>query len=324
MRVIFIALLMVLVGCASQPKVENNKITVVGVGRTFDEAKQNGFQKAVEKVIGTVILTETQVTNNQLVKDEIIQHSAGYVDDFTIINRNIENGKNYVTMEVTVRSSKIAERVLGVQSNTGEFQGSRLAAQHQSYIRDRLEGDKFLTKILNDYPKYAFVVKRGKVEFKLNREREPVILIPVQITWNQKYLEGLREALTLTHDGKNNTVRQDRIIISSKKSDDRYGSRDIFYFSDKVRADIIKSYLIQPIYTIVNLKDSYNRVIASMCDNGSYVNGTNLEYNPFTIRGSDIIADNIINITVGNMQTKQQLERITEVEVIVDNKPCNL
>ena len=51
----------------------------LGTGKTIDEAKTNAFNVAIEIVVGSVVITERQSNNNQLIRDEIIRASSKFV-----------------------------------------------------------------------------------------------------------------------------------------------------------------------------------------------------------------------------------------------------
>jgi len=61
-------------------------ITVSGTGKTQDEAKQNALRNAIEQAFGTFISSNTQILNDELVKDEIVSVSSGNIQDYTVLS----------------------------------------------------------------------------------------------------------------------------------------------------------------------------------------------------------------------------------------------
>ncbi|HDZ89597.1 MAG: hypothetical protein JRJ09_08895 [Deltaproteobacteria bacterium] len=59
--------------------------TAVGEGRTRQEAINNGIRAAVEKALGTMVKSQTQVSQGKLVWDRIASASAGYVKSYDVI-----------------------------------------------------------------------------------------------------------------------------------------------------------------------------------------------------------------------------------------------
>lgn len=83
--------------------------TSVGEGKTRQEAINNGIRMAVEQALGTLVKSDTQVTNGKLIWDRIASASAGYVKNYNVL----AEGKDPVTdvykvkMAVTVDDYKL-------------------------------------------------------------------------------------------------------------------------------------------------------------------------------------------------------------------------
>ena len=67
--------------------------TSIGEGRTRQEAINNGIRIAVEQALGTMVKSDTQVTDGKLVWDRIASASAGYVKNYNVL----AEGKDPVT-----------------------------------------------------------------------------------------------------------------------------------------------------------------------------------------------------------------------------------
>lgn len=61
-------------------------LTVSGSGKTQDEAKQSALRNAIEQAFGTFISSNTQIFNDQLVKDEIVSVSSGNIQEYSVIS----------------------------------------------------------------------------------------------------------------------------------------------------------------------------------------------------------------------------------------------
>ncbi len=83
--------------------------TSIGEGRTRQEAINNGIRVAVEQALGTMVKSDTQVTDGKLIWDRIASASAGYVKNYDVI----AEGKDPVTdvykvkLNVTVDDYKL-------------------------------------------------------------------------------------------------------------------------------------------------------------------------------------------------------------------------
>lgn len=310
-----------LIACATNSSTkEVSTITVSSEGKTFEEAKLKGFEKAVEITVGTVILSYSETRGKKLVKDEIISHSSGYVENYKILQR-IDIDKVHLTMEVTVKNSIIAQRLLGAQNGTGEIDGDQFRTQHQTYLKQKETGDKVIESVLQDFPKYAFVIEKSTVKNKVNIHRSPVMSIEYSIKYNHKYIEALIEALNVVADKKDNTLLQEKIeVVYKKPSDFLLGKTHSFYFNDIPRSRFIKGVFGQRLYLNVIFKNSYGEVIKSGCDDGKFWNSMN-PVNPYTIDANNTMSGEMI---VTFNKNPEKIAYFHEIELKLDTVQCTI
>jgi len=73
--------------------------TAIGEGKTRQEAINNAIRVAVEKALGTLVKSQTQVSQGKLVWDRIASASAGYVKNYDVI----AEGKDPVSEQYKVK-----------------------------------------------------------------------------------------------------------------------------------------------------------------------------------------------------------------------------
>lgn len=278
-------------GSTYQPKT----IRVIGTGKTFDEAKVNGFNSAIEIVVGSVILTDQEARNGTLVRDDIAKHSAGYVDNYTIVNQTQTNRGFTLVIDVDVKSSKIAERMLNRGTSEGVINGTKVADKYNSYIHDKKTGDKFINTVLESYPKHAFNIKQGNIDFKVDAYRNSVIVIPTEISWNYEWLTAFNEALSVVQDGDSRSFN--RITVISKKPGAWNGSPSVFHFNDTARVEKITQRMIGGNLTLVKI----------IADNGSTLH-TECFYNLSADFGGGDYRDNRRNVVNGHQVDNKPIE----------------
>jgi hypothetical protein len=166
----------------------NTRIQVEGHGVTVDQAKQNGFRNAIEQVVGQVIVGDQEVRGDQLTKDWIGGYSAGYVDDFEILETRQEGNVIFVKMNVAVASSKIAQRMMSSGNKSLIIIGERLQAQIDTQLDQRNRGDQLIAQVLTSYPYNAYVVNSGQIEIVLGVRREVYVDVPYEIHWSRVLL----------------------------------------------------------------------------------------------------------------------------------------
>jgi hypothetical protein len=93
------------------PIIEGNK------QRAQEVAKDNALRTAVEQVAGTLISATTLTQNSQLISDQILSHSAGYVSKWQPVGKPVEEGGVMkVTVRATVATAQLDKDLMAVQA----------------------------------------------------------------------------------------------------------------------------------------------------------------------------------------------------------------
>jgi hypothetical protein len=93
-------------------------VQVRSEGYTPDEARRNGFSYAIDQAVGSIVVSEKEI-NGDLVRNDIINYSSGYVENFKVLNTTAQGNKYVVVQDVWVSHSKIAERALVLGESNG-------------------------------------------------------------------------------------------------------------------------------------------------------------------------------------------------------------
>jgi len=320
---VYLAMLF-LTACASTSKTDsNNTIKVIGSGNTYEQAKQDGFKQAIEIIVGTVLVSGKETHDDILTKNDIVVHSAGYVDDYKIVNQYTSLGKTNLVMEVTVRDSLIAQRILTNNKNNQTVEGSRLADQYNTYMTNRYTGDELIDMYFNDFPKHAFNVTKGNTKFMLDGDRNSVLVIPFELHWNYKYLVATSEMLSNTSEKSNNSYVQRKVYISGKDPNAwLVGWTKLMSFEDNTRFTKIKNALETRYTVYVNFYDASNTLLNSVCGK-TYYNADWDGYDTIRINGNDIVVRDEIIIPVSvNGKPLSFLNNSNRIEVVYQSGKC--
>lgn len=317
------ALLSIATVCAGQTSTPlPGYMRVIGKGQTFDEAKTNGFNNAIEIVVGSVVVTDIELSKNQFVRDDIAKHSAGYVEDYKIVNRSDTSMGITLVMDVNVKSSKIHERVLSKPTDTAKLQGEKLSDQYNTYMKDRASGDQLLNTILGDFSRHAFNVKQGKTAFKLDAYRNAILVIEYELTWNYNYLKALNEVLEVTSDSSDRGLNQERVFITSKDPNAwLLGSTNRYYFNDKMRARRIKQSFLGTVTVWGEIKDSEGKVIFSGCTSPVYMVGSEM-HDPMLIQGNERIRNEVMIRIPADSPNRHKMNDAVKAELSYSTGGC--
>ena len=102
-------------------------LTVSGSGKTQEEAKQNALRNAIEQAFGTFISSNTQILNDNLVKDEIVSVSNGNIQEYAVISEVQTQDGNWSS---TLRAKVAIDKLTSFCESKGvkvEFKGALFA-----------------------------------------------------------------------------------------------------------------------------------------------------------------------------------------------------
>lgn len=311
-----------------------NAIQVSGQGRTFEEAKHNGFRTAIEITVGAVVASERITRNDILSVNEILVYSAGFIDNYKINSKEVSPDGVFLLMDVSVSENKLKDFLLSKPKNVVEFESDRHATQLSSYQYEKSTGDHLIDSLFKQYPYNAFNIKQEPYQFKHNPMRGAVIVIPYEITWNYKFLSALNDVLYRVEDVTPGLFKKatSSIAIESKNPDNLIlGKTDIHYFNDIVRMQKIKENLtgLNDPRLQVTMADMHNKKVLNICVYPKFLTGYQRPFyrlgrpNHISIFGNEKERHSV-KIELGK-DTSIDLSNIRYITVtMVANKDCDI
>ena len=128
MKKILTALVMLLCFCAvARAQVDDVTLVVSGEGATKDEATTMALRSAIEQAFGVFVSANTEILNDELVKDEIATVASGNVKKYTELGVSIlPNNLTSVTLQATVSVQKLTSYAKS-HGSSAEFAGATFA-----------------------------------------------------------------------------------------------------------------------------------------------------------------------------------------------------
>ena len=181
-------------------------IRVVGFGDTAEQARDNAYREAMETYIGSVVVSDKEMRDLQLVKDTVLVYSSAYVDRMRVISDTQQGQRRRVELDVWLSSSKIANRILTTYAKEQPIDSSQISEQIRTYLKTKGQGDRLLGTVLELYPYNAFVLDQKPVEVRVDPYRVPYIRVPYTLKWNKNYITALEETVKVIGDERRNAV----------------------------------------------------------------------------------------------------------------------
>lgn len=179
------------------------EIVVTGIGTDPDRAVQNAFSQAIEQVVGLLVESETVIKNDELIHDDILTFSRGYVEKYEVIRRWQEDGLHHAKIRAVVARDKLIGKLREIKIAVREVSGDLAARQIEFDVKNEEQAAEMFKKALAgfDMAKLTNVTIVGKPE--IEREggsasvRIQIRLSPDKTRWNELAKE-LRQILRRT------------------------------------------------------------------------------------------------------------------------------
>ena len=185
-------------------------LTVSAQGQTISEAKQNALRDAIEQAFGAFISSNTEILNDELVKDEILSVSNGNIQDYEVIyEAQMPSGAHAVSITATVSVNKLSAFVesKGVEV---EFKGGLLAVNVKQQILNEKNEVKTIDNIMLVSEEildksYDFELVRGEPKQKgSNNSWQIPLRVDVKFNKNinqfNSYLHNSLKGLSMSED----------------------------------------------------------------------------------------------------------------------------
>lgn len=289
---------------ADEPeKVE--KVVVTGIGTTADKARHNAIRNAVEQVVGTYVSSDTLIKDSQLIKDEILSYSGGYVKESRIISTDKADDLVNVKLEALVVATKLKRKIQALNIATKKVEGNNLFGEAFGKLAASKDASQLLLKFMSKYPQAAYNIEVGKPEIVSTNQQTTTatVQLPISISWDSIFLEELKgiSAKTATKSAK----KVDADMMKSMHID-KSNSENVLAIalssSKYLTSDLINEiYLIEVGNNIENgsikylLSDDYGSkpiiINIDLIDNsGNIVNNSRLSLSPDSFSNSGSIS----------------------------------
>jgi len=268
---------LVVLFCAYTTVAYSNPIRVEGTGTSYQLAKQDGFNIAIEKAVGTVLLSQRKHRNDVTVKNDMTAYSSGYIDRYDVIDSQEYNGYYVLIMDVYVKQSKIANKLLTTPEQTYTYDNERHNDQLGSYRRNRNGVDNFVNEVMYDYPFKAYNLHQYPYQIKIDAYRNAHLIIPFRLSWNYNYLMAMTEMLGNIQEGHRSWRRRaiSNIRVEAKNPENLVMGKTYNYgFNDLNTVNLIKNNLMgdNEVRLKLEITDYRGNVVVLRCYRANYPN----------------------------------------------------
>jgi len=131
---------------------EDLQVSSTGHGLNVKEATEDALQNAVRQALGAILTSETLVTQDDKLEENVVIFSNGFVQEYKVQGQpSVRSGIVSVTIVATVRKSDLEESLGKIEittKKTGKVDGTSLYAQAFTKLNNRKAASKLISLLL--------------------------------------------------------------------------------------------------------------------------------------------------------------------------------
>lgn len=186
------------------------EVVATGIGKDSDGALRNALRSAIEQAVGTLVDSETLAKNDEVVSDQILSYSSGFVESHKVIGEpKSVDGLVTIKIQAHVRRTKLVEKLQAANIHIKKVDGESLFGEAITKLEQSQSAVEILTKAFSGFPETLLEAKMiGKPSYD-EESRKLKLKIEVALSMD-KYYEFTKSVI-----GKLKSIdaKQERIII---------------------------------------------------------------------------------------------------------------
>ena len=196
----FLAVLFLLTLCFAAIAEDTQVIVCSGTGKDQSEAEKAALRSAVEQAVGALVDAETLVKNDEVVNNQVLSHSDGFVEKWEPIGepKKGSGGETTVKIKAVVRRNKLIEKLTEVKVTVKDVDGKSLFGEVVTKMEGKANAADLLKKVFEGIPETLLVaeVKDQKV-VKEGNPSTVEVTIEVKFDWDAytKFGQRLKNVL---------------------------------------------------------------------------------------------------------------------------------
>lgn len=139
---------------SSNANAATGQVIAEGVGATADEAIKDAFRNAVRQVVGTVVDAETLVKNDEVIEDEVLTYSGGFIKGYEEVDgsKKVKGGLHRIKIKAQVERRSVIAKLKAANVTVKEVDGKGLFAKAVTQLDAEKDAASLLKKQFEGFP----------------------------------------------------------------------------------------------------------------------------------------------------------------------------
>ncbi len=199
-----------------------------GVGKTAKSALKDAFRGALSKVVGTLVDAETLVKNDEVISDQVLEYSGGFVSSYDKLSEKEDDGLFRVKIKAQVERRQVMAKLKAAKVTIRAVDGKDLVAEVLTQQEARKNATALLEKELAELPKLLLAEVVGKPQYD---ESSASMVVGVAVSVDAakygafaKRLTGLldksslaKQSVLLAGQADKNAARKGGLVLDHKQ-----------------------------------------------------------------------------------------------------------
>ena len=126
-------------------------IQAIGYGNSEDEALKSAYQNAVEQYVGVLVDSSTIIRNDQLIKNDILTFSNGYIDSYKKLSSKEQMGLWEVKIDAVIRKQNVLEKIKALNIDPIDIKDSEQTyAKVVSQVKSKFDAEDMLFALVEE------------------------------------------------------------------------------------------------------------------------------------------------------------------------------
>lgn len=212
----------------SQPEII--EVVATGIGKDSDGALKNALRAAIEQTVGTMVNSETLIENDEIVNDQILNYSAGFVQSHKVIGEpGTSDGLVTIKISAQVKKSQLVKKLEAADIHTAKMDGESLFGEVITKIEQKQSAAELVARELKGFPENILAIQMdGKPQYD---EETRKISIGVEISIDKDAYKTFSKNLNAILG----QVSEDKERLNFAVEKDRYKTASTIRELDKFR-----------------------------------------------------------------------------------------
>ena len=126
-------------------------IQAIGYGNSEDEALKGAYQNAVEQYVGVLVDSSTIIQNDQLIKNDILTFSNGYIESYKKLSSKEQMGLWEVKIDAVIKKQNVLEKIKALNIDPIDIKDSEQTyAKLVTQVQSKFDAEDMLIALVKE------------------------------------------------------------------------------------------------------------------------------------------------------------------------------